>query len=308
MKQTDIIIIGAGPSGMMSAIYAKRANKEVILLDKASPGGSLHSTFQVDNYLGFGKVSAEELIQKMVDHLRDLEIEDTKGFVNQITKEKDYFIVATEKETYFAKAVIVASGTSPKPLKVPNEFELLSKGISYCAVCDGLFFENEDVVVIGGGDSALEESIYLSHICKSVTIIHELKEFTASKGLIKRIQEHDKISVKLSTKVIEFIGNEELDAITLLDCFNNITYDFKAKGAFIYIGNQADTTYINNLLITDESGFIPVNQFMETKVKGLFACGDVTKKDFRYIVTAISDGAIAALSAVKYLDDSRNLE
>lgn len=302
MKQTDVLIVGAGPAGMMSAIYAKRANKSVVLLDKTTPGGRLHSTYQVDNYLGFGKVSAQELVQKMVDHLRDLEIEESYGFVKRITRQEEDFVIETETDKFISKTVIIASGTNPKPLNVKNEKELLSKGISYCAVCDGIFFENQDVVVVGGGDSALEESLFLSQLCKSVTIIHDLDELTATKGLVKRVTENPKIKICTKTKVLEFIGDKELSAIKVLTS-NEQVETWPTQGVFIYVGNQSDTSYLKDIMTIDETGYIKVNQFMETQTKGIFACGDVTKKDFRFIVTAISDGAIAALSAVKYIDE-----
>ncbi len=304
MKQTDIIIIGAGPAGMMSAIYAKRADKNVILLDKNAPGGRLHSTFQVDNYLGFGKVSAQELVEKMVNHLRDLEIEETQGLVKNITASNELFKVTTDYDEYQCKALIIASGTNPKALHVENEKRLLSKGVSYCAVCDGIFFKEQDVCVIGGGDSALEESIYLSQIAKNVTIIHDLDHFTATKGIIQRIKDNPKIKILLSTKVLGFCGEKELKNVELQNLDNNDIYELNVSGAFIYAGNEADASFLQNFDIVDESGYVKVDQEMKTSFQGLFSCGDVTKKDYRFIVTAISDGAIAALSAVKYLEKS----
>jgi len=301
-KVYDIIIIGAGPAGMMSALYAKRSKKDVLILDKFQPGGRLKTTYQVDNYLGFGKVSAQELVSKMVSHLHDLDIQECYGTVTDIQKNGATFCVHTDDEILCARAVIVASGTSPKPLGVKNEKELLSRGISYCAVCDGMFFENEDVVMVGGGDSALEESMYLSDICASVTIIHDLKELTASKSIQDRVLNKDNIRILYEREVVEFIGKEELEGILLLNKTTNEKEILKTSGAFIYCGNQADTPFLSTILGKTENGFVEVNSEMKTKVDGLFACGDVTKKDYRFIVTAISDGAIAALSAVKYLE------
>jgi len=298
----DAIIVGAGPAGMMAAIYLKRASKDILILDKNSPGGRLRSTYQVDNYLGFGRVSAEELVQKMINHLKDLEIEETDGFVKKITRSSNGYIVQTESEAYETKAVILATGTSPKHLGVKNEKALLARGVSYCAVCDGIFFENKDVVVIGGGDSALEESLYLAEIASSVVIIHDLPELTASQGIIKKVKQHPKIQIRLNTKVLEFIGSTELEAVKLQNKSTYLLEVFPTCGAFIYVGNQADTSFLTDSMNFDQSGYIEVNQEMSTNIPGIFACGDVTKKDYRFIVTAISDGAIAALSAVKYID------
>ncbi|MBN2503870.1 MAG: FAD-dependent oxidoreductase [Bacilli bacterium] len=302
MKKTDIVIIGAGPAGMMSAIYAMRANKEIILLDKNAPGGRIRSTYQVDNYLGFGKVTAQELVEKMVNHLRDLGIEETYGFVEKITTKDNGFSVMTDRDEITCKAIIVASGTNPKRLRVENEEEFLTRGISYCAVCDGIFFQNDDVAVIGGGDSALEESIYLSQIAKHVTIIHDLDRFTATKGIVERVKDNPKITCLLSTKVIGFIGTDELQAIRLIDLKTLKESTLPVQGAFIYVGNEVDADFLTEYNVVDKMGYVRVNQEMATKVPGMFACGDITKKDYRFIVTAISDGAIAALSAVKYLD------
>lgn len=302
MIKCDLLIVGCGPAGMMAAIYAKRANKNIIILDKGNPGGRVLSTYKVENYLGFSRVSAEELVNKMIDHLHDLEIEDTYGDVVDITYSDGLYIVQTDISQYQAKAVIVASGTEPRPLGVKNEKQYLSRGLSYCAVCDGIFFENKDVVVVGGGDSALEESIYLSEIAKSVTIIHDLPQLTAAAGLINRVIKNPKISLLHNSKVVELNGSPLLQSITVQNLDNLDYSSLDVQGLFVYVGNLPRTNFLKNLNIIDQSGFISVNSEMQTVFPGLFACGDVTKKDYRLIATAISDGAIAALSAVKYLD------
>lgn len=302
MKKHELLIIGCGPAGMMAAIYAKRANKDVVILDKSTPGGRIRSTYQVDNYLGFGRVSAEELVQKMVTHLHDLEIDDTYGRVQNITPCAEGFLVATDEEHYLAQAVIIASGTNPKTLNVDNENRFVGNGLSYCAVCDGIFFENKDVVIIGGGDSALEESNYLSLICHSVTIIHDLPDFTANHGLVKRIQSNPKIQTFTATRVLGFTGNDALEGVRVADVKTGEIRIIPAHGVFVYVGNKPDTGFARELSITDPDGFIRVTPEMQTSTSGVFACGDVTKKDYRLIATAISDGAIAALGAIKYLD------
>ncbi|HOW37318.1 MAG TPA: FAD-dependent oxidoreductase [Candidatus Izemoplasmatales bacterium] len=301
MTHHDLVIVGCGPAGMMAAIYAKRANKDVLILDKSTPGGRIRSTYTVDNYLGFGRVSAEELVQKMVTHLHDLEIADTYGCVRKIDKTENGFIVRTDEEEYSANAVILATGTNPKTLGVENEPRFVGAGLSYCAVCDGVFFEDKDVVVIGGGDSALEESDYLSGICRSVTILHDLAEFTANHGLVKRVSSRPNVRIFRDTKVLGFLGDESIKGVRTL-AKDGSEQILPAEGVFVYVGNQPDTGFVSGLCQTDRSGFIRVNSEMQTSVPGLYACGDVTKKDYRLIATAISDGAIAALGAVKYLD------
>ncbi len=300
----DIAIIGAGPAGMMSAIYAKRANKKVLLIDKFTPGGRVKSTYQVDNYLGFGKVNAHELVSKMIDHLHDLGIQESCGLVSDITKNSEgIFELTIDDVCCEALAVIVATGTTPKPLNVENEEKFLARGVSYCAVCDAMFFENEDVVMIGGGDSALEESLFLSETCKSVTIIHELDKLTASPAIIQKVENRKNIHVIHHSTIVKFDGLDELENVVVFNQLSNQEMILTCSGAFIYVGNQADTRFLSHLILNNETGYINVTPEMKTSIDGLFACGDVTKKDYRFIVTAISDGAIASLSAVKYLDE-----
>jgi len=308
MLRTEILIIGAGPAGMMAAIYAKRANRNVVLLDKNAAGGRLHSTYEVDNYLGFGKVTAQELIDKMVNHLHDLTIEVNAGDVKSIRPTGSGFVVQTDKVHYQADAVIIATGTNAKKLGAENEEKYIGRGVSYCAVCDGVFHKDEAVLVIGGGDSALEESLYLNQLCRKVTIVHALPDFTAIKGVVDRVRDHPEIDCFLNTEVIGFYGDKELESVILRSKDTDERFELKVSGAFIYVGNRADCSFIQDFNVMDREGFIKVNQDMATRVNGLYACGDVTKKDYRFIVTAISDGAIAALSAVKHLESIHKTE
>lgn len=308
MVRCELLIVGCGPAGMMAAIYAKRADKDVVVLDRSTPGGRVLSTYQVDNYLGFGRVSAEELVAKMVTHLRDLGIEDRYGKVLSIRREEPGFRVTTDADEYLSDAVIVATGTKSKTLGVENESVFVGKGLSYCAVCDGIFFKDKDVVVIGGGDSALEESNYLSRIARSVTIVHDLPVLTAAAGLAARVRRNPAIAILTETAVTGFVGARLLEGVAVRDRRTGIERVLPAQGAFVYVGNLPETGYLSGTGAVGSDGFVAVDRDMKTKVPGLFAAGDVTKKDFRLIATAISDGAIAALSAVKYLDDLEKTE
>jgi thioredoxin reductase (NADPH) len=308
MKTVDLVIIGAGPAGMMASIYAVRARKQVLLIEKNSPGGRVKSTYEVENYLGFGRVNAEDLVRNMVSHMRDLGIEDVFGACVDVRKVEGGFLVNTDRDTYRAKAVIIASGTRPKPLGVEGEKRLLGQGVSYCAVCDGIFFENKNVVVIGGGDSALEEALYLANVCSSVTVLHDLAELTATRTLVERVKHHAKITVRQGCKVLRFLGDKKLDAVEVFCQLTQNNVSIPADGAFIYVGNHPETQFLSQLPVLDPDGFVIVKPEMTSAVAGLFAAGDVTKKDYRLIATAISDGAIAALSAVKYLDDHAKKE
>lgn len=305
MISTELLIIGCGPAGMMAAIYAKRAGIEVRIVEKASPGGRVRSTFQVENYLGFGRVNAEELVRNMVTHLNDLGIQDDYGTVHSVQKTEKGFLVHTEKETYLASAVIVASGTFPKPIGAPNEQRLLSRGVSYCAVCDGFFYENRPVVVIGGGDSALDESLYMANIASSVVVVHDLLEFTASRMTVEKVLAHPNIQVRRGCTVVDFEGDQALASVKIRHLADQSIEDLPAEGAFLYVGNRPETGFLNGLGVTDAGGFVLANQEMVTNVPGLFAAGDAIRKDYRLIATAISDGAIAALGAVKYLESIR---
>jgi thioredoxin reductase (NADPH) len=308
MTRCDLLIVGCGPAGMMAAIYAKRADKDVVVLDRAVPGGRVLSTYEVENVLGFGRVSAEELVAKMVTHLNDLGIEERHGKVVDIVRDDDGFHVTTDAEDYLAAAVIVATGTRPKTLGVPGERELSGKGISYCAVCDGVFFRGKDVVVIGGGDSALEEANYLTRIAASVTIVHDLSEFTAAAGLSARIRRNGSIRILTGTEVISFQGDASLTGVVVRNRTTGVETAIPAQGAFVYVGNKPETDFLEHVGAVASDGFIHADRDMKTSVSGLFAAGDVTKKDFRLIATAISDGAIAALAAVKYLDGIEKTE
>ncbi|MDD3477376.1 MAG: FAD-dependent oxidoreductase [Candidatus Izemoplasmatales bacterium] len=305
MRRVDIAIIGAGPAGMNAALYASKEGKTVALFDRHAAGGRIRATWRVDNVLGFGELSAEELVQKMVHHLAQLGVHAELGNVEDVRKRPDRsFDLTVDGENLIADAVIVACGTGPKPLGVKGEERLLARGVSYCAICDATFFEKEDVAVIGGGDSALEEAIYLAQTCKSVTVIHDLHKPTGSPSVCARVYATPNIHILSECRVEEFLGEEELEAIQYLDLEDGNTKKLSVRGAFVYVGNRADTGFLNHVL--DRHGdTLNVDSQMRTTTLGVFACGDVTKKEHRYIVTAISDGAIAALSALQYLEQRK---
>jgi len=290
---------------MNAALYASREGKSIALFDRHAAGGRIRATWRVDNVLGFGELSAEELVDKMVSHLAHLGVIAELGNVEDIRKRPDQsFDLTVDGEVMVANAVIVACGTGPKPLGVKGEDRLLSRGVSYCAICDAAFFEQEDVAVIGGGDSALEEALYLSQRCKSVTVIHNLSKPTGSPSVCARVLATPNISVLSDCHVEEFIGDEELEAIQYLNLDDLNTKRLPVSGAFVYVGNRADTAFLNHVL--DRHGdCLDVDSKMRTTTMGVFACGDVTKKEHRFIVTAISDGAIAALSALQYLEQRK---
>jgi len=303
----DLIIIGAGPAGMTSAIYAARAGLNVLMLDRGAPGGQMLNTYEIENYTGFEKITGQELSMKMFNHTQSLGVKYSYGDVQGIKDEGKIKFVQTEDNTYQALAVIIATGTINRRLEVPGEDELAGRGVSWCAVCDGAFFRDRDVVVIGGGNSALEEALYLANFCRKVTIIHRRKEFRADLIAQERVNKHPKIDFELDAVVVRFNKvNNKLGSVTVKNVLTGEEKDLLCEGAFIYVGQDPVTSMFKDLIALDERGFIIVNEKLETNVQGIYAAGDVCSKELRQILTATSDGAIAAQNAIKYIDNLKS--
>lgn len=303
-KQFDLVIVGAGPAGMTAGIYAARAGLQVVMLEKGAPGGQMLNTAEIDNYTGYETILGPDLSMKMFEHTQKHGVQYAYGNVTHITLDGKYKLVHTDTdEVYRAKSVIIASGARNKRLGVPGEEELAGRGISWCAVCDGAFFRNQDVVVVGGGNSAVEESLYLAGLVNKVTIIHRRQQFRADQAAVNRVKANPKIEFELDAVVERF--NEEngkLKSVTVKNVVTGETKDLEAQGAFVYIGLLPVSEMVKGLVDMDEYGYIIVKDNMETSVPGIYAAGDVVQKDLRQIVTATSDGAIAAQSAYKYIE------
>lgn len=299
----DVLIVGAGPGGLSAALYGARSNLKVGIIEYDAPGGKMVTTSVIENYPGFKAIDGPDLSYKMFEQIMELGVEYIAGEVVDITKEDNVFylhLAGGEKLT--AKSVIVASGTTNKTLGVPGESKYRSKGISWCAVCDGPLYRDLEVAVIGGGNSAIKEGMYLAGICKTVYIIHRREELRADPILQQRLKEYDNIKLILNTEVIEFLGNEVLEEIVLRNNNTNETYKLKVSGCFEYLGHGPATGFLQNFqFILNNRGFIVANEKMETAEPGLFAVGDVIEKEVRQIATAVNDGVIAALSASKYV-------
>lgn len=299
----DLLIIGAGPAGMTAAVYGARAGASVLMLEKGAPGGQMVNTYEVENYTGFKKISGPDLSMKMFDHTKKLGAKYAYGDVDSITLDGDYKIVNTSTNTYKAKTIIIATGSVTRKLNVPGERDLAGRGISWCAICDGAFYKNKDVVVIGGGNSALEEALYLAGICNKVTIIHRRDEFRAEKIAEERAIDNEKINFHLDSTIESF--NEKdgiLESVTVKNVKTDKITKINADGAFIYIGHDPVTNIFKDLIKLNKSGYIITNENMETNIKGIYAAGDVREKELRQIITATNDGAIAAQFAVKYAE------
>lgn len=300
----DTIIIGAGPAGMTAALYAARSNLKVALLERGIPGGQMNNTADIENYPGYANISGPELAEKMFEPLENLGVEHLFGLVEKIEDRGDFKEIITEDERFEAKTVIIASGANHRHLGVPGEEDYNSRGVSYCAVCDGAFFRDEDLLVVGGGDSAVEEAIFLTRFAKSVTIVHRRDELRAQKVLQDRAFANEKIRFVWDSVVESIHGDErKVTGVTFKNVKTGETSRADFGGIFIYVGLDPVSEFAKDLGITDEAGWILTDHQMKTSVAGIYAVGDVRQKDLRQITTAVGDGAIASQEAYKYLTE-----
>ena len=300
----DTIIIGAGPAGMTAALYAARSNLKVALLERGIPGGQMNNTADIENYPGYANISGPELAEKMFEPLENLGVEHLFGLVEKIEDRGDFKEIITEDERFETKTVIIASGANHRHLGVPGEEDYNSRGVSYCAVCDGAFFRDEDLLVVGGGDSAVEEAIFLTRFAKSVTIVHRRDELRAQKVLQDRAFANEKIRFVWDSVVESIHGDErKVTGVTFKNVKTGETSRAEFGGIFIYVGLDPVSEFATNLGITDEAGWILTDHQMKTSVAGIYADGDVRQKDLRQITTAVGDGAIASQEAYKYLTE-----
>ena len=300
----DTIIIGAGPAGMTAALYAARSNLKVALLERGIPGGQMNNTADIENYPGYANISGPELAEKMFEPLENLGVEHLFGLVEKIEDRGDFKEIITEDEHFEAKTVIIASGANHRHLGVPGEEDYNSRGVSYFAVCDGAFFRDEDLLVVGGGDSAVEEAIFLTRFAKSVTIVHRRDELRAQKVLQDRAFTNEKIRFVWDSVVESIHGDErKVTGVTFKNVKTGEVSQAEFGGIFIYVGLDPVSEFAADLGITDEAGWILTDHQMKTSVAGIYAVGDVRQKDLRQITTAVGDGAIASQEAYKYLTE-----
>ncbi|MEK4297828.1 thioredoxin-disulfide reductase [Oceanobacillus sp. FSL W8-0428] len=302
-KIYDVIIAGAGPAGMTAAVYASRANLDTLMLERGIPGGQMANTEDVENYPGFDHILGPDLSNKMFDHAKKFGAEYAYGDIKSIEDHGNYKTIHAGKKEYHTKALIIATGAQYKKLGIPGEEELGGRGVSYCAVCDGAFFKEKELVVVGGGDSAVEEGVYLTRFASKVTIVHRRDELRAQRILQDRAFDNNKIEFIWDTVPEKINGTDgKVSSITLKNNKTNEVYDFETNGVFVYIGMLPLNDPFTELGITDEEGYIPTSENMETKIPGIFAAGDIRAKDLRQIVTATGDGSIAAETAIKYVE------
>ncbi|BDR55817.1 thioredoxin-disulfide reductase [Xylocopilactobacillus apis] len=299
----DVIIIGAGPAGMTSAIYAARSNLKTLLLDRGIYGGQMNNTAEIENYPGYESILGPDLSQKMYDGVEKFGADYRYGTVQTINDLGTVKEVITDEGTYQAGAVILATGAEHRKIGIPGEEEYGGRGVSYCAVCDGNFFKNKDIAVVGGGDSAVEEGIYLANLGRSVTIIHRRDQLRAQKILQDRAFANDKIHFIWNADVKEIIGDgKAVTEITYRDKQTDEIKSVPASGIFIYVGVLPMTDAFKSLGVLDNNGWIISNpEDMTTSVPGVFAVGDARKKDLRQIANAVGEGAVAGKGVFDYL-------
>ncbi|MDE1547719.1 thioredoxin-disulfide reductase [Jeotgalibaca caeni] len=302
-KIYDVIIIGSGPGGMTAALYASRANLSTLVLERGVPGGELLNTAEVENYPGFDSIMGPELADKMHKSSMRFGADQAYGDVKRIVVDGAYRIVEAGKKSYKAKAVIIATGSYHRKLNVPGEDQYNGRGVSYCAVCDGAFFRNKDLIVVGGGDSAVEEGTYLTQF-GDVNIVHRRDSLRAQKILQDRAFKNEKVNFTWDTVVEEIQGDgNKVTGVAMKNVKTGEVVQQNIDGVFVYVGILPQSDAFRDLGITDAEGWIETNEYMETAVPGIFAVGDVRKKTLRQITTAVGDGGEAGNRAFHYIEE-----
>ena len=291
----DIIIIGAGPAGLSAAIYARRSEKKTLVLESFTYGGQIINTKEIENYPAESHISGYEFAKKIYNQAIELGTEFIFAYKEVITK----------KNTYKTKCIIIATGVQNKKLGLQNEEILIGKGISYCATCDGAFYKNKEVAVVGGGNTALEDALYLADIVKKVYLIHRRDIFRGNKKTVSKINEKKNIEIIFNSTITKINSNDKLDSIEIINKKGNIR-TLKVSGLFIAIGQIPQNENFANIINLNENGYIIANESCQTNIEGIYVAGDTRTKELRQLVTAVSDGAIAATKAIDYINVDNN--
>ena len=297
----DIIIIGGGPAGLTAALYARRANKTVLVIEKASFGGQITYSPKVENIPGFQEVTGNEFAEKLVEQVLNQDAEVECAEVLSI-RDGDIKTVITDSGEFEGKSVIIATGAKHRLLGLENEQNLIGEGISFCAVCDGAFYEGKTVAVIGGGNSALQEAILLSDLAKKVYVIQNLDFFTGEQKLVEKLQSKENVEIILGAVVEKLIGENELKGITIKNVATDESSDLTLDGMFVAIGLVPQNDIFKDVITLDGRGYVDANENCTTNAKGIFVAGDCRTKTIRQVITAAGDGAVAALAACDYVD------
>lgn len=308
-KMYDVIIIGSGPAGLSAAVYGGRAMLKVLVLEKAAfSGGQIVYTEQVDNYLGLKGLSGLELARRFRTHAEDMQVPFLEGSAEELTKTLDGFRIKLLDGTVLeTKTIIVASGAKYRRLGIQGEEQLIGKGVSYCATCDGAFFRQKEVAVVGGGDVALSDALYLSKLCKKVYLIHRRKEFRAAMQLQEQVKNTENIEFLPHYEVQRILGEGHVRTVELQNNQTRERKELSVAGIFVAVGMEPETAYLNGMAAVDAGGYLLAGEDCVTDVPGLFAAGDVRSKAVRQVVTAVADGAAAVKSAEEYLREKGSL-
>ncbi|MGQ9694822.1 MAG: thioredoxin-disulfide reductase [Thermodesulfobacteriota bacterium] len=303
MSVYDLIVIGGGPAGLTAGLYATRARLKTLLIEKLFLGGQAASTYLVENYPGFPDgILGPDLTQAMEKQAKRFGLEVINGEVKYINPQEKLWEVGGDEQNFLAKAIIIASGVESVKLGIPGEEELRGRGVSYCATCDGPFFKDQEVGVIGGGDSAVDEAIYLTRFAQKVYIIHRRDNLRATKILQERALQNKKITILWDTVATKILGQERVEGLELKNVKTQEKRLLPVKGVFFYVGLRPMTNFLKDLIKLDERGYIITDENMATSVPGIFAAGDVRQKLLRQVATAVGDGATAAFAVERYLE------
>lgn len=298
----DIIIIGAGPAGLSAALYARGAMKKVLVLEALNYGGAIVNTLKIANYPTIASISGFDFATNFYNQVKNLGAEIKFEEVLKLENLKSYKKIVTNQNVYETKTVIIATGCKNKNLGLENEEKFIGNGISYCATCDGLFFQNKEVAIVGGGNTAVQDALYLTDICKKVYLILRKNNFRAEASLVSKLKEKKNIEFIYNSNITKINGSDSLESIEYIDDKKQ-KYDLKVSALFIAIGRVPQNEIFKNIIEIDDDGYILSDENCHTNIDGIYVAGDCRKKDLRQLVTATSDGAIAAIEAINYLNN-----
>jgi len=303
----DLIIIGAGPAGLTAGIYAGRYRLDTLILEKMSVGGQIILSETIENFPGFpGGLTTQELMDRFKKQLDNIAVPLENEEVTEVLPNKDgSYTVKTPEKSHETKTIIIATGAQAKRLQVTGEERLIGRGVSYCATCDGPLFRNKEVAVVGGGDRAVEEALFLARYAQKVSLIHRRQELRASRILEERAGKENKIKFVLDSVIEEIIGKDRVEAVKIKNVNSGGEYNLSCQGVFVFVGIKPSTAFLKNLLHADQAGFIMTDQECKTSLEGIFACGDCCKKSLYQVVTACGEGATAANTVHRYLLSKR---
>ena len=302
----DVIIIGAGPAGLTAGIYAARGGLKAAIVELAMPGGQAASTENIENYPGFPNgINGYELMNSFHQQALTFGVEFIFEEVHNLDLKGPIKKIHTDSQVLEAHAIIVAAGSKPRLLGVPGEDVFRGRGVSYCATCDGAFFRGKKVVVVGGGDAAIEEGAYLTKFAEEVTIVHRRQGFRASQIAIKRAKDNPKIRFELNAVVEEILGSNRVEGVRIREVLSGNTHEIPSDGVFIYVGTDPNAQFLHGEIETDERGYILTDHRLQTNIEGVYAAGDIRNTPLRQVATAVGDGALAAVEVEKYISENK---